>query len=375
MQTSPLTQQLTSAAWGFSETLMSHSALQWRALDGSSAGSSDSSTASTLPADTVALSPAAQATAAQGKNSDDMQSLLGLMQGILQQVLGMPFATQSALPGKDTAAASAGTTQAAKTASGPESGLDGLTSSILSALGQSPDAAKSGGSGDSLLAALKHMGTSLAGDAMNLYQSLATQSQAQRNDFMAQTAAQGGSGSYSSQIAVQETESFSFSAHGKVTTASGQTYEFSLQVELQASVSIASTQSGTFGTQGSQALTLGNQAGSFSGAGVDYRLQSLQQSAGGTSAATNAPHKATADAPSSVPTENSRPSMHPLAMALAHLKLWQPSVGGKDHGHRRELAALLQAVPQQQAASSDKNTKHAKDNGDDSAVSAPTTAA
>lgn len=356
MQTSSLTQQTQAAALSFSETLASRSALQWRALDGSSAGSSTQS--ATVPADTVSLGTAARAAGARGTGDDDMQSLLGLMQGILQQVLGVPFATVTALPGADKNAVQGAATQAQTPAP-----LDTLTASILSALGQSPDAAKSGGSPNSLLAALKNMGQSVASDAMNLYQSLAAQSQSQVNDFMSQTAARGGSGSYSSQISVQETESFRFSAQGKVTTAAGQSFEFSLEIELQASISITSTQSGTFGSQGSQALTLGQQAGSFSGASVGYSLQSLLQTASSTSAQREETERSKTD---SRPAASARePAASPFATALARLDLWPAATEGKARGHHRQLAALLQALPQPETVAGKKDKKHDKDQGED----------
>ena len=59
-----------------------------------------------------------------------------------------------------------------------------------------------------------------------------------------------------------------------MTTVSGQTFSFAFQVELQASVSINSEQAGRFSPQGRsntlQYMTLGQQAGPFSGAALSF---------------------------------------------------------------------------------------------------------
>lgn len=284
MQISHQTQNHT-AAYGFSESLMAQTQFQLQSVNNSNARP--------VPvADQISLSPGALSGSRAADASDPMSSLLGVMQSILQQVLGVSMNTVAATgkPG----ALSGGTPDAGDSQTGPASSMDQLTSSILSALqGDSANqSAKSGGNQDSLLSALSNMGRSVESDALALFNNLSAQNQSMMNGLLGSAASQGASGTYLSQVSVAESQHFSFAASGQLTTASGQRYQFSLQVDLEVDVAISSSQSGTFGpgqtsegsqnSGGMQNLQLGTMAGMFSGASLSYPQPALQSPRQGT---------------------------------------------------------------------------------------------
>jgi hypothetical protein len=89
--------------------------------------------------------------------------------------------------------------------------------------------------------------------------------------------APGLSGSFQSSMTYQETESLAFSAAGTVTTSSGQQFQFSLDVQMQRSFQMSSSQSLSFGNQAAATdplmITLGGDAGSLSNASVQFDLK------------------------------------------------------------------------------------------------------
>jgi len=91
-------------------------------------------------------------------------------------------------------------------------------------------------------------------------------------------APQGVSGSYKTTTTYQESESLAFSANGSITTANGQQFKFSLDVQMQRSFQMTSSQSMTFGASANATdplmITLGQDAGKLSGASVAFDLQS-----------------------------------------------------------------------------------------------------
>ncbi|TDR81475.1 hypothetical protein [Paludibacterium purpuratum] len=330
MQISNQTQR-SDAAYGFSETLMAQTQFQLQALDGSTSTGKPNT-----PADQVSLSPGALTMGRANGQNDQMASLLGMMENILQQVLGTTLSTVAATS-HPSAADKAGQSSGSQNA--PSSPLDQLTSSILSALqgDNGSHAAQSGGNQDSLLSALGAMGKSVENDAMSLFNNLSAQNQSAMNGMVSDAAAHGASGSYQSLVSVQESESYQFSASGKLTTASGQTFQFSLQVELQASVSITSSQSGVFGPSSQntapQSLQLGQQAGLFSGANVNFDSQNLQKSnpTGDDKAAKTDDSAATSAATIG----------QAITSALATLKLTPEKTDDKQTPQQQQVSALM----------------------------------
>lgn len=79
----------------------------------------------------------------------------------------------------------------------------------------------------------------------------------------------------------QESESLGFSAKGSIKTQDGREFNFSLDVQMSRSFEYHSSSSLQYGSGGSPTdplmLTLGNDAGSFSGASVSFDLQSNGQ--------------------------------------------------------------------------------------------------
>ena len=276
--------QNSSAGYGLSETLMAQTQLQLQAVGNTSSAKPSGN------GDPVTLSSGALTGSGANGQNNSMSSLLSMMESILQQVLGTSLTAVAATPQANaTATGKQGNTDQ----NSPSSPLNQLTDSILSALqgDNSGQAAQSGGNQNSLLSALSSMGNSVQNDALSLFNNLSSQNQSMMNGLVSNAAAQGASGSYESQVSVAESESYSFTASGQLTTASGQTYQFSLQVELQANVAIASTQSGTFGPNSqngsTQSQQLGQQAGLLAGANLNYNLSNLLKSSTGGSA-TNA---------------------------------------------------------------------------------------
>ncbi|MBV8049214.1 MAG: hypothetical protein JO171_18850, partial [Paludibacterium sp.] len=300
--------QRNTGAYGFSETLMAQTQLQFQAIGGSAATGQAGNTA-----DQVTLSPGATASNGANGQNDLMTSLQGMIENILQQVLGTSLTTVASTTQSNAANKSG---QNSDSQNAPSSPLDQLTASIMTALqgNNSSQAAQSGGSQNSLLSALSSMGNSVQNDALSLFNNLSAQNQSLMHNMTANAAAQGASGSYESDVSVAESERYDFTASGKITMASGQAFQFSLQVDLQASVQIASRETGTFGPQSQNGqdsqnnqngqdgatqnptLQLGQQAGLFAGADVAFSLQNLlaaslgnnSQTTGAASGASNA---------------------------------------------------------------------------------------
>ncbi|BEV73520.1 hypothetical protein THUN1379_30020 [Paludibacterium sp. THUN1379] len=337
MQISHQTQNNT-AAYGFSESLMAQTQFQLQAVNSSQSRPGSVS-------DQISLSPGALAGSRTSDATDPMSSLLGVMQSILQQVLGVSMNTVAATGKPD---AVSGSTAGSDTSQrGPDSSLDQLTSSILSAL-QGDDAsqsAKSGGNQDSLLSALSNMGRSVESDALSLFNNLSAQNQSMMNGLLGSAVSQGASGSYLSQVSVAESQHFSFAASGQLTTASGQRYQFSLQVDLEVDVAISSSQSGTFGpgnasqnSGGMQSLQLGAMAGLFSGASLSYPQPTLQSATQGKDKGKD---KDEGSATSSAPTLASIGQQ--INSALASLILTPEQQDGKTKRQaQQQISALLQ---------------------------------
>ena len=263
-------QSPSSQIAAFSQSLATQSSINWQIND---QFASDAGTA--VPGDQVNLSPAGQASSLnQNGSPSEISAMLSLMASMLQNLFGSAFTPQSGLTGPQTIQQGPGSVSAQNGppppgAASPQN-LVSTISSALQGLANQGNGAQAAGLPDILGAALKQMGSALQQDALSTFQTLNQKNQ----QMLAGMAAQGASGVYQSQASVQESQTLRFSASGQMTTVSGQTFSFAFQVELQASVSINSEQAGRFSPQGRsntlQYMTLGQQAGPFSGAALSF---------------------------------------------------------------------------------------------------------